>query len=334
MTFDQKVRHNDEPVLALFCYDWCRYCRKFKSQFLKMANHPSFRHVSFIDVDLKLNHLPEAFNVLVSPTLRYKPASDGVNSKIRRYGDYDLAGYRTIEGELRVRNILGFIQRRDQIAAATKMADEEGVRQPRHHKKNSTRGMRAEDMTLQRIIMMDWDWKDEALRNNTNQRAWLELFTRLIDGLVGKEKPQRFRLTNDEIKAVVKDLKNLKHHKNKKQWVENPLVRKVLGENTVKSRPRKKDREFFKVMCDYIIMALQDTGTELRKMEGFRQKTDDLQTFASIKNNLDKYLKILKGKVKKEKPVRNVLVKPVEDMLNHVGFLQPEREISHHICSK
>lgn len=336
LTFDEKVRHNDDSVLALFCYDWCRYCRKFKSQLKKMANDPSFRHVSFVDVDLKLNHLPEAFKVLLAPTLRYKPASHGMNSQTRRYGDFDLAGYRTIEGELSSKNILRFIQSRDQIAATTKHIDEDdwakNIRQPKHHKKESMRGKLTKNSTLQMIVMMNW--KDEPLGSRSSKAgAWVGLFTRLIDGLVGKEKPQRFQLTNDDLKTVLRDLQKLKHHKTEKQWKENPLVSKVLGEVTGKNRPSKEEREVFKVMCEYLTMAIKDTDTELKRMMSI-QKIDDLQTFASIKNNLDKYLKILKGKLKKEKRTRNILVKPVQEMLKHVELLQPGREITHFICSK
>lgn len=332
LTFDEKVRHNDDPVLALFCYDWCRYCRKFKSQFKKMAKDPSFLHVSFVDVDLKMNHLPEAFTVLLTPTLRYKPASNGVNSQTRRYSDFDLAGYRTIEGKLSLKNILKFIKGRDQIAALTKHADEVGwarnIRQPKHHK-DSTGGDLVTNSTIHKIVMMKWK-SDKSSKDSSSNGSWVELFTKLIDELAGRDKPQRFKLLNDgNLKTVLKDLSKLKHHKTKKQWMENPLVRKVLMKNTGKSRPRKGEREVFKSLCEYISMAIKDSGTELRRMMSV-QMIDDLQTFTSIKNNLDKYLKILKGKVKKEK--RNGR-KSVEEVLKHVGLLQPGREMMQFICS-
>jgi hypothetical protein len=305
-----------------------------------MANKPSLHHVTFVDVDLKMNHLPEAFNVLVSPTLRYKHASNEYNSQKRWFSDYDLAGYRTIEGDLNFGNVLKFIQS-VKFSGTSSQNDErdwaKDIQETRHRNKVSSSRVSfsssANHSTLRRIVMRTWH--NDPMTNKTNKTdvkkgSWIGIFTNLIDGLVGKDKSHPFLIPSDDLENVVKNLQKLKHHKSKKQWMENPLVKNERRDKTY-TRPKRKEREPFKVICNYVTKAIKDTTTELQRMTG-KQKID--QSFASIKNNLDKYLKLLKGKITTEKRLGKVLVEPVHKMLKFVGLLQPKTGSAQFICKK
>jgi len=326
-TFDEKVRHNDDPVLALFCFDWCSHCRNFRSQFRKMAQHPSLKNVTFVDVDLKMNHLPTSFDVFESPTLRYKPASYGFNSQ-RKFNDYDLAGYRTVEGQLNLQNILHEVQNA-KFSTTPSKKEEDFYDLEETHSENKGAFARTSNRTVLRNLVMGIRTSPKIHRitaKSINNVLSTDVFTNIIEGLVGTSKSST--ATTEFLNNILTSLQKLKHHNSEEQWKENPLSKNVW-KNEVYTRPNRRQQGAFKAICSSLTKALEDTSVELQQMKGKKKG----QLFSSFKNNLDKHFKLLQGEIHKKESGKS-LFEPVQKMLQFVGLLKLNKRDFTYSCTK